>query len=350
MGKNILLPRGYPSYLIFFVTAKCNMKCQHCFYWKDINSSKPELNLEEIEKISLSLPSLPFLRITGGEPFLRNDLEEIAGCFYRNSSLRRISLSTNGSLNERTIKFAEDIAGKFPDLQIEIGISIDGLHEKHDAIRCSPGAFKNAMETYDNLLNVRAKHRNLTLGFLITMMKNNQEGLADIFKYLKEKKPDGIGLNIIRGKPKDLSQIEVDIEKYDKFRHLLNEYNFGSFSKRSFTERMRIVKTILSQDAIIAMVKKNKAQFACLAGEKIAVLYPDGTVSACELQGGCIGNIREYDYDFQKIWKTQSRKNIAQNIGRSKCFCTHECFLTANLIFSLRGILKIFFKTLFNLY
>ncbi|MDD4899257.1 MAG: radical SAM protein [Candidatus Omnitrophica bacterium] len=348
MIKNMLFSRAYPSYMIFFVTAKCNMKCQHCFYWQEINSLNPELDLGEIGKISHSLPNLFFLRITGGEPFLRGDLEEIVGCFYRNSSVRRVGISTNGSLNERTVKFANDIAGRFPGLQIEIGISIDHLYEKHDAIRCSPGAFKNAMGTYDNLLAVKKKYPNLTLGFLVTLMKDNQDSLEDIFKYLQEKKPDGIGLNIIRGKPKDAAQIEVDIGKYDKFRHLLNQYNFASPSKRSFMQRLRIAKTILSQDAIISMVKNNRAQLECLAGERIAVLYPDGNVCACELLGDRIGNIRDYGYDFKKLWKAESRKKITQNIRGNKCFCTHECFITADLIFSLKGMLKVFFKTLFN--
>ena len=48
---------GQPSYLIYFVTAVCNARCKHCFYWEEIASAKArsELKLEEIEKIAKSM-------------------------------------------------------------------------------------------------------------------------------------------------------------------------------------------------------------------------------------------------------------------------------------------------------
>jgi len=47
------LLHNYPSYLIFFVTARCNSKCRMCFYWKEIEKAKnkKELSIKEIEKI-----------------------------------------------------------------------------------------------------------------------------------------------------------------------------------------------------------------------------------------------------------------------------------------------------------
>ena len=48
-----LLKLNFPSYVIFFITSKCNARCRFCFYWKNIEESdkKKELDLEEIEKI-----------------------------------------------------------------------------------------------------------------------------------------------------------------------------------------------------------------------------------------------------------------------------------------------------------
>ena len=42
-----------PFHFVHFVTAKCNAKCNHCFYYKNINKKRNELNLEEIEKVKL---------------------------------------------------------------------------------------------------------------------------------------------------------------------------------------------------------------------------------------------------------------------------------------------------------
>ena len=58
-----------------FVTSVCNARCAHCFY--PINAGKNELTLEEIEKLTRTLPPIRLLLIGGGEPFLRRDLPEI---------------------------------------------------------------------------------------------------------------------------------------------------------------------------------------------------------------------------------------------------------------------------------
>src|SRR5512135_1713176 len=70
--------------IIFFVTSACNLRCSHCFYWQNLNRQE-DLRLEEIEKISLNLPSFSRLLISGGEPFLRKELPDIIRLFYKNN-------------------------------------------------------------------------------------------------------------------------------------------------------------------------------------------------------------------------------------------------------------------------
>src|SRR3989338_1704469 len=159
--RHILFSGSYQPYIIFFVTSKCNMKCKHCFYWEDLGTCKNELSLEEIENISCSLPNLFFLRITGGEPFLREDLYEIIKQFHKNSSIRRIGINTNGSLTDEIIETTEQIVGNLKDLIVDIGISIDNLNEKHDKMRSHAGAFAKAMNTYDALTKIREENTNL---------------------------------------------------------------------------------------------------------------------------------------------------------------------------------------------
>lgn len=343
--RNILFSGGYPPYIIFFVTSRCNMRCKHCFYWKDLGACKNELSLEEIEKISSSLPNLFFLRVTGGEPFLRHDLYEVIKHFYRNSSIKRIGINTNGSLTNEIIETTEKIVSNLKGLILEVGISIDNLNEKHDEWRSSAGAFAKAINTYDALIKIREKNANLRLGFLMTMARSNQNDLGRVFQYLQSKHPDSIGLNIIRGKPEDASELDIDIDKYNELRFLLNKYNFKNYARSLLVEKMRLVKTVISQDAIIKTAKTQKAQFQCLAGDKIAVLYPDGEVCACELLDSSIGNIRDYNCDFQNLWQAKRRKKIIHSIKKDKCCCTHECFITAGLIFNFINLFRILIKT-----
>jgi len=58
-----------PIHLTFFVTRRCNSKCPFCFYLKGNISPdvRPELSLDEIEKISASMGDLLWLSFSGGE-------------------------------------------------------------------------------------------------------------------------------------------------------------------------------------------------------------------------------------------------------------------------------------------
>ncbi len=80
IASRLLLKRGLPVNLIFFVTSRCNLLCTHCFYWEELNKRKNELELDEIERVSRSLPNLLSVSLTGGEPYLRPDLPDIAAC------------------------------------------------------------------------------------------------------------------------------------------------------------------------------------------------------------------------------------------------------------------------------
>ena len=55
---------------------------------------------------------------------------------------------------------------------------------------------------------------------------------------------------------------------------------------------------------------------------------------ACELRDDKLGNIREFDYDFRKLWLSEKAKAISEDVIKNKCFCTHECFMSTNILFN----------------
>src|SRR4030042_1873263 len=95
---------GRCSYLIFFVTSKCNARCKMCFYWREIADAHARkiLSLEEIGRIARNFKNLIYVSITGGEPTLREDVDEIVYRFYASSGTRFVNITTNGLLPERT--------------------------------------------------------------------------------------------------------------------------------------------------------------------------------------------------------------------------------------------------------
>ena len=64
-------------------------------------------------------------------------------------------------------------------------------------------------------------------------------------------------------------------------------------------------------------------------------MFSKGQVLPCELRWrDVIGNVRDVDYDFMKLWRSPEADAYRQDIRCNKCFCTYECFLTLNVLFN----------------
>ena len=90
-----------PIHLTFFVTRRCNLRCPFCFYLAGAappGPDAPELSLDEVRQISLSLGHLLWLAFSGGEIFLRDDIVEISRIFYDNNKPVIMLYPTNGQL------------------------------------------------------------------------------------------------------------------------------------------------------------------------------------------------------------------------------------------------------------
>lgn len=55
------------------VTYRCNARCNMCSRYQAPSKAEEEISVETIRK----LPPMYFTNITGGEPFLREDLKDI---------------------------------------------------------------------------------------------------------------------------------------------------------------------------------------------------------------------------------------------------------------------------------
>ena len=94
--KRAFRKKGPPIHLVWFITGRCDLRCSHCFYHKELSFVKDELSLEEINKIIGNLPPLLSINLTGGEPFIRDDLCKIVEALCNRKLSENISLFTNG--------------------------------------------------------------------------------------------------------------------------------------------------------------------------------------------------------------------------------------------------------------
>ena len=145
--KNILLDRKEPISLVHFVTNRCNARCSFCFIdFNDPNTFTHELTLDEIDVLTKNLgKSLLNVNLTGGEPFARKDLIEIAKKYLTNTTVQSIYVTTNASLPDRIKNFVNEITAFDNDVELTFQISIDDFPEEHNKVR----KLKNLSKDYN---------------------------------------------------------------------------------------------------------------------------------------------------------------------------------------------------------
>ncbi len=147
------------------VTYRCNAKCTMCNRYKEPSRPEEEISIETIRK----LPPMYFTNITGGEPFIREDLKDIVRELYRKSD--RIVISTNGFYTDRIV----DLCREFPNVGIRI--SIEGLEATNNAIRGLEDGFNRGYTTLKTLVDMGMKD----VGFGMTVQDRNAPDLVALY-------------------------------------------------------------------------------------------------------------------------------------------------------------------------
>ena len=352
-ASRLFVKRGLPLYLVFFVTDRCNARCKHCLFgdgtiFPDVES---ELTLDEIESLTKTMGRLMFLLPTGGEPFLREDLAEIIGAFYRNTGVRNVAVPTNGSLTERVIGTVRKVLASCPDIALGVDVSLDAVGGTHDEIRGVPGLFSKAVATYRELKRIEEKEPRLNVNIESTVSSFNDSLLDKNYEYFtRELKPTALFTLLARGRPKEPASLNFDIDRYLEYAGRLEAgiltgevSGYRHFPFADFINAKRIIRHKL----IGRVVRENRCIIPCYAGTLGAALFANGDVYPCELHTDMrLGNVREHGYDFAEIWRGPAAAEARRRIRRERCFCTYECFLTLNILFNPRLLPRVLFNWL----
>lgn len=311
-----------PVYIIHFITNKCNANCQHCFYRKELNINKQLLSIDEIDKMTKKLGKLLYINLTGGEPFLREDITTIAQIYYKNTKPLNIVIPTNGILTDKIVSDVKKILKSCPKSRLSIRFSIDNTETLHNKIR-GVEAFKHMLTTYETLNQLnREEYKNLDLGFITTISSFNQDYLDELFEFMKHNL-NGNKWHILFAR--NIGEKGADVQKYNLFVNKVDDY-FG----RSVKDNM-----------ISKIITSNKYVIPCYAGRTSGVITEDGEIKPCEPLNFSFGNIKEFDYNFKKLWNNQKAKRFRKKVIKNKCFCSHECFVSNNVVFNLKTFTKI---------
>lgn len=337
-----------PVTLIFFVTSRCNLRCGHCFYWQKLNTSSKELTLDEIGKISCSFKHPVSLSLTGGEPFLREDLKEIIHAFHKNCGTREVGIATNGTFKESIVETIRSVLEQNVLSNLSVQVSMDGLEDTHDAIRGVKGSFQKAMSTIKELKIIASHYPAFQLKTALSVQNQNFSELKQYVEYLLPLRIP-LRFNIVRGgsfgvfnlpdsatsgfDPKDQAGTFLSLEDIRAAYTLLKKMSDDSPFHFWPARQQRI------WELSIKMLQEQRCDIPCYASAMESVLYSDGSVSFCELSTP-FANIRKYDCNFEKIWRSEKANKMRPLISR--CCCIHGCNLTTGLTFDPETVVTTF--------
>lgn len=294
MGKRSL-------YGTVIVTYRCNARCNMCDCYKYPTKPSEEIGIDIIKK----LPEMAFTNITGGEPFVRQDIPEIVEELYKKTN--RIVISTNGFFTDRIISLCR----QFP--KVGIRISIEGLQEANDKIRGIPDGFRRGYETLKTLVDMGHPD----VGFGMTVQDMNCDDLVPLYKL-----SDELGMEFATATlhnsfyfRKTDNKINDKLHVAKNFESLINELLKSNSPKKWFRAYFN--------HGLINYIYGQKRLLPCGMAKNAFFIDPFGDVIPCNgmEEKAVMGNLREQDWE--ELWKSERAEKVRECTKK----CTRQCWM-----------------------
>ncbi len=282
--------------LVFWeLTARCNLKCQHCRAEAQDDFVAGELTTDEIISVARDIRKTadPIMILTGGEPLVRADFFDIVDeC---TSLFSRVAVATNGTLVD------DAMAKRIVDSGVQrVSISLDGSNAKtHDAFRGLPGSFDNALRGFDAF-----RRAGESVQINVTVTNHNDAELEDLLNLCIERGADafhvfmlvpvGCGAEIdesVRLSPERFEEVLRWL--FDKSLELRGKVHVKATCAPQYYRIMREI----SRERGIELPKgphgMNAVTRGCLAGSAVCFISRTGDVQPCGYLPVVAGNVRE---------------------------------------------------------
>lgn len=287
------------------VTYRCPMHCRMCNIWANPTRKEEEFKPELLKK----LPRLSAVNITGGEPFVRDDIEEIVKILFTKS--RRIVFSSSGFFPNRMIALAR----KYPRLGFRI--SIEGLSCKNDELRGCQGGFDKGLHTLLELRRLGIKD----IGFGITVSNHNSPDMLSLYELSRN-----LGMQFATASFHNsfyfhkYDNVVTNVEEVcGNFEELINRLMRESHPKSWFRAFFNL--------GLINYIRGGRRMLPCEAGSENFFMDPFGNILPCNgMEESCwfdsMGNLNDVP-DFMKIWNSPKAEEIRKKVAH----CPKSCWM-----------------------
>ncbi|MCL5989108.1 MAG: PTO1314 family radical SAM protein [Candidatus Thermoplasmatota archaeon] len=277
---------------------RCNLECKMCPFWR--RKDEQLLTVEEEVKMmeSMKRAGVSFLGFEGGEPLLRNDVQDILAESHKRF---HTSMVTNGWLLKNKLKSIED----YLDYMF---VSIDGIGSLHDKMRGVSGSFDKAIE------GVKAARGHISLSLSSTITEENYFQAKDLV-LLAEKLGVGINFQIAY----NYSTAEKESPGMDKLKEAVQ--TLALMKEKGY-------KIVNSKEYFQAVTNSwfNGNGWKCKPWLTMNVDPLGNLVMPCYVLNEYNGSSKVWDVDIVKVWNNYNWEEY-----ESCNKCALSCYLEPSL-------------------
>ena len=285
------------------------MHCKMCNIWDNPTKPSEEFKPELLKK----LPKMRAVNITGGEPFVREDIAEIVEILLTKTD--RIVFSTSGWFSDRIIEMAK----RFPDVGYRI--SLEGLSCKNDELRGRQTGFDKGLATLLELRRMGIKD----IGFGITVSNNNSKDMLDLYELSKN-----LGMQFATASFHN----SFYFHKYDNLVTNKQEVcgNFDELIQRLMKEHHpKSWARAFFNLGLINYINGGRRMLPCEAGSENFFLDPFGNILPCNgMEESCwygtMGNLNDAA-SFEEIWNSPQAAEIRDKVAH----CPKNCWMIGSV-------------------
>ena len=348
-----------PDNFTLGVTHACQSLCKTCdiglVHRKNPHRVKDELKLDEIEKIFKSIGKIYFFNITGGEPFLRTDLPQIVELACKYLKPKVMHTPTNAlapQLIQRKMREIMTIVNNYdPTIEFTIKPSLDAVGKKHDYIRGVEGNWEKLLETISLLQDLKKDFPNLHVGVGTVVSKFSINHLKETAEYVDTLHVDSY-INEVAEERTEMHNIGSGITpSWEEYRNAMSYFknkikkNIQNYSK---LDRLVMAFRLVYYDLATKILKERRQVIPCHAGIANCQISAYGEVWPWATLAGSnsMGNLREFNYDFRKLWNGPRAKAARKFIKDRNCACPLANVYLSNMLFHVPSLMKVGFNYL----
>jgi len=306
----MIFQSNLPIDCVLAVTYKCNSRCTMCDIWKLKENSN--LELDYYKKLPKTLRDI---NVSGGEPFLRQDLVQLIKILRKTYPKAKMVISSNGFLTDLIKEKMREILKIAPN--IGIGVSIDGIEEAHDKIRGIPGGFKMAIKTI-KMLREDLGMKNLRLAF--TISKENASELSKVYDLSREL---GVEFTLALAQSSEFFFGGKSVEEAPDEKILKKQFDYLIKTELKSWQPKKWARAYFAK-SLFDFAKTGKQALPSRAGQDFFFLDPFGNVYPSVIHNSVMGNVKEKD--FSAIWfgkeAEEARKKVKESNQDAWMICT----------------------------